>query len=97
MTTNQKEKKMEFTIELYKSDKRRKDGKRLLERVEIIADNINDANEVAIELVKKDPKFSFELHKSYNDVRNLLSGKIVKEHYLTPYCCSVGSETYFSM
>ena len=86
---------MEYTIEIYKADKRRKDGKRLLERVEI-AEKSNQLAEIrAIELTGKDPKLSYVVHETYNEVRNIMSGKIVKEHYLTPYSCSVASEAYF--
>ena len=86
---------MEYTIEIYKADKRRKVGKRLLDRVEVDA-NFKGAEAVAIEKTRKDVKLSYEIHETYREVRNIMSGKIVKEHYLTPYSCSVGSETYFS-
>ena len=89
---------IEYSIEIYKSDKRMKAGKKLVDVIEIEAVNINDADEIAKEKMKgRGAKFSYELHKTYNDVRNIMSGKIVKEHYKTPYSCSVGSETYFSM
>lgn len=88
----------EYTIEIYKADKRRKDGKRFIEAVEVeSASPIKEVEEVAKGLVAKDAKLSYKVYKTYNDVRNIMSGKIVKEHYKTPYCCSVGSETYFSM
>ena len=88
---------MEFTIEIYKSDKRRKDGKRFIEAVEIEAKDRNEVDIRARELTMKDVKLSFEIHETYREVRNIMSGKIVKEHYKTPYYLSVGSETYFSM
>ena len=89
---------IEYSIEIYKSDKRMKAGKKLVQIIEFQAVNINDADEIAKEKMKgKGEKFSYELHQTYREVRNIMSGKIVKEHYKTPYCCSVGSETYFSM
>lgn len=87
----------EYSIEIYKADKRRKDGKRFIEVVEVKVAEKEDAVAIAEDMVAKDAKLSFEVHKTYNDVRNILSGKIVKEHYKTPYSCSVGSEAYFSM
>lgn len=87
----------EYSIEIYKIDRRRKDGKRFIEVVEVEVAEREDAVAIAEEIVAKGAKLVYEVHKTYNDVRNILSGKIVKEHYKTPYSCSVGSETYFSM
>ena len=87
----------EYTIEIFKADKRRKDGKRFIEAVELEAVKVEEVEEVAKGLVAKDAKLSYKVYKTYNDVRNIMSGKIVKEHYKTPFSCSVGSETYFSM
>lgn len=87
---------MEYTIEIYKSDKRLKAGKKLVDSIEIVAFDAKDANSIAEEKMKgRGEKFSYELHETYYEVRNIMSGKIVKEHYKTPYSCSVGSETYF--
>lgn len=87
----------EFTIEIFKADRRLKKGKRFVEDVEIKVIDKAKAEIVADALVAGDKKLSYEIHKTYNEVRNLLSGKIVKEHFRTPYSCSVGSETYFAM
>jgi hypothetical protein len=87
----------EYSIEIYKIDRRRKDGKRFIEVVEVEVAEREDAVAIAEEIVAKGAKLVYEVHKTYNDVRNIMSGKIVKEHYKTPYSCSVGSEAYFSM
>ena len=86
----------EYSIEIYKADKRRKDGKRFIEVVEVEMEAVEGAEIVAHQMTQKDPKLSYKIYKTYNDVRNIMSGKIVQEHYKTPYSCSVGSETYFS-
>ena len=86
---------MNYTIEIYKTDKRKKEGKKLVECVEIDAENENIADIRGRELTMHDAKLTFEVHQTYRDVRNIMSGKIVKEHYKTPYSCSVGSETYW--
>ena len=84
----------EYTIEIYKVDRRRKDGKRFIEAIEV------KANEVGVKAVAEgkvygDKKLSYEIHETYREVRNAMSGKIVKEHYKTPYSCSVASEAYW--
>lgn len=87
---------MEYTIEIYKADKRRKDGKRFIEAVEVNSLDKKGAEDVAKSMVAKDKKLTYEVHQTWVEVRNIMSGKIVKEHYKTPYSCSVGSESYFS-
>ena len=86
----------EYTIEIYKIDRRRKDGKRFVEAVEIEAPSKEVADVRARELTMKDKKLSYEVHETYRMVRNIMSGKMVREHYKTPYSCSVGSESYFA-
>ena len=87
---------MEYSIEIYKADKRRKDGKRFIEVVEVEVAEFEDAVAIAEDMVVKDAKLSFEVFESYRMVRNIMSGVMVKEHYKTPFSCSVGSESYFS-
>ena len=86
----------EYTIEIYKQDKRLKKGKRFVKAVEVKGVDKQEAEKIAFALRKGDAKLSTEVHETYREVRNLISGKIVKEHYKTPYSCSVGSESYWS-
>lgn len=87
---------MNFTIEIYKIDLRRKDGKRFIKAVEVELKDREAAEREARYLTQKDPKLSYRVFETYRLVRNIMSGEMVKEHYKTPYSCSVGSETYFS-
>jgi heme oxygenase len=86
---------MEYTIEIYKADKRKKEGRKLVDRIEIDAAEKADVVAIAEDTVAKGAKLSYEVHESYREVRNAMSGKIVKEHYLTPWSCSVASESYW--
>lgn len=86
---------MKFTIEIYKLDQRKKEGKRLDQTIEIDVPTRNDAELVANAQTVKDPKKTYEVHQTYREVRHALSGELVKEHYKTPWSCSVASETYF--
>lgn len=88
---------MNYSIEIYKSDKRLKAGKKLVEVVEIEVENREEAVAFAENKMDgKGDKFSYEIHETYRMVRNIMSGRMVKEHYKTPYSCSVASESYFS-
>lgn len=85
-----------FTIEIYKTDKRKKEGRKLIDRIEVNVAEREDAVVLAEGYVERGNKLTYEVHETYREVRNIMSGKIVREHYLTPYSCSVGSETYWS-
>lgn len=86
---------MDYTIEIYKVDKRRKEGKKLIECVEINAPDEATADVRGRELTMHDSKLTFEVHETYRMVRNIMSGRMVREHYKTPYSCSVASESYW--
>ena len=85
----------EYTLEVYRVDKRRKKGRRLIEVVEVVAKSIDDAEDVALLKYGADDNLFVEVHKTYVDVRNAMTGKIVEERYDTPFSCSVASETYW--
>ena len=87
---------LEITVEIYKADARKKEGRKLVDRIEVQCAEREDAVAIAENIVAKGKKLSYELHDTYREVTNIMSGKVVKEHYLTPYSCSVGSETYWS-
>lgn len=86
---------MEYTAELYTKDGRTKSGKRLVSSVSFMRGNEKEAVEYADSLVYKDDKLTYELHESFREVRNIMTGEVVMEHYRTPYCCSVASEAYW--
>ena len=84
----------EFTIEVYKADRRRKTGQVRVETLDVTCTK-EEAEMYAAERITSN-KMTYAIHNTYHDVRNLMSGKIVKERYDTPYYMSVGSETYWS-
>jgi hypothetical protein len=87
---------MEYTVIVYKKDKRTKKG----ERVRLKQDHIGVDRNTLDHLYKttwfaKDG-FRFEIHETYRTVKNLMTGMEVKERFDLPYYCSVASETYWS-
>jgi hypothetical protein len=77
----------EYTLEIYKSDKRTK------EDFEPVTKDYIDA------VVKAKIKLGFivEVFETFVTKNNLIGGKEFQERYDTPYYCSPSSESYWSM
>ena len=84
---------MEYTVEIYRLDRRTKEGRRLVRKV--------DLTDVTLDQVERmypvQPKYVREIHETYVTKRNLMGGAEFKERYDTPYYCSPASESYWSM
>ena len=85
----------EYTLEIYKSDKRTKEGRRLVAKQEF-APVTKDYIEIVAEQKRK-LGFSVEVFETWITKKNMMSGKEFKEKYDTPYFCSPASESYWSM
>ncbi len=85
----------EYTLEIYKADKRTKEGVRLVEKRDfapVTKDYINSVANQWSEL-----GFIVEVFETYVTRKNLMAGKEFQERYDTPYFCSPSSESYWSM
>lgn len=84
---------MEYTVELYKLDKRYKEGRVLSMKV--------DLEDVTLDQVERmypvRKGYVREIHETYVTRTNLMGGKEYQERYDTPRCCSPSSEAYWSM
>jgi hypothetical protein len=86
---------VEYTLEIYKSDKRTKEGKRLIAKQDfapVTKDYIN-----AVVEGKRRLGFVVEVFETFVTRKNTMSGKEFQERYDTPYFCSPSSESYWSM
>lgn len=84
-----------YTIELYKADRRTKEGRRLYAK-----EDFAESTEAYIQAVaegKRKLGFIVEVHETYVTRKNLMGGREFQERYDTPYFCSPSSETYWSM
>ena len=84
-----------YTLEVYKSDRRIKEGQRLIEKRDfepVTQDYINSVVEVL-----KFRGFIVEVHETFVTRTNLMGGKEYQERYDTPRFCSPSSEAYWSM
>jgi len=84
----------EYTLEIYKADKRTKKGRRLVEVQEFTA---TDAGIKTLADAIRESGFIVEVFATFVTTRNLMTGKEFQERYDTPYFCSPSSESYWSM
>jgi hypothetical protein len=91
---------MMFTLEIYKQDKRTKEGQRLIGKYDYDrkdrASMEREVKELYPTYTAKDG-YKFNIVETLVTKRNALSGKEFQERYDTPYYCSPSSESYWSM
>ena len=94
----------EYTLEIYKADKRvkkadrsskSKPGLRFYTAIDF-AECTKDYIETVAEQ-KRELGFVVEVFETYVIRKNLIGGKEFQERYDTPYFCSPSSESYWSM
>ena len=85
----------EYTLELYKTDRRTKEGRRLVEVKDVAESTRAQIESIADSLRKLD--FIVEVFETYVTKKNLMTGQEFQERYDRPYYCSPSSETYWSM
>jgi hypothetical protein len=85
----------EYTLELYKIDRRTKEGRRLCAKQDF-APVTKDYIETVAD-AKRKLGFIVEVFETFVTKKNLLGGKEFAERYDTPYYCSPASESYWSM
>lgn len=85
----------EYTLEIYKTDRRTKEGRRLCAKQDFAPSTKSYIETV----VKQKRKLGFivEVFETFVVSKNLLSGREIKERYDTPYFCSPSSESFWSM
>jgi hypothetical protein len=85
----------EYTLELYKADRRTKEGRRLMAKQDFDL-STKDYIQVVAEQKRK-LGFIVEVYETYVTRKNLMGGREFQERYDTPYFCSPSSESYWSM
>ena len=83
----------EYTIERYKIDLRRKEGLRLIDRIDYIT---YDQLDSVVEDLEKDG-YIVNVFETYTTQKNLITGQLYQERYDTPSFCSPSSESFWSM
>ena len=85
----------EYTLEIYKSDRRVNGGYRLIEKKDF-APVTKDFIDTVAEKFMQDG-YMVKVFETYVTKTNLIGGKQFQERYDTPYYCSPSSESYWSM
>jgi hypothetical protein len=84
-----------YTVEIYKADRRIKEGQRLVEKRDFDPVTRDYIDTVVSDKIAQG--FIVELHETFVTKTNLMGGKEFTERYDTPYFCSPASESYWSM
>ena len=84
-----------YTVEIYKADRRIKEGQRLIEKRDFDPVTRDYIDTVVSDKIAQG--FIVELHETFVTKTNLMGGKEFTERYDTPYFCSPASESYWSM
>jgi len=88
----------EYTLEIYKTDRRTKEGRRLYAKQDFAPSTKDYIEKVAKQ--KRKQGFIVEVFETFVTRKTLDIGygsKEFQERYDTPYYCSPSSETYWSM
>jgi hypothetical protein len=85
----------EYTLEIYKADKRVKEGRRLYAKQDFAPSTRDYISTVAE--AKRKLGFTVEVFETFVVQKNLMNGKEFQERYDTPYFCSPASESFWSM
>ena len=92
--------KQDYTLYIYKTDKRTKAGERLV-RTQVCKDQddlgMKTAIKTLIELYPAQARFRFEYFPTMKTVKNLMTGQDVQIDRDTPWACNPASETFWSM
>ena len=86
---------MDYTVEIYKMDRRYHKGERLVQKVDVKANSKEKLMQEYRKVTKSD-RFRIAIYETYVTKRNCLTGVEFQERYDTPYYCSPSSETYWS-
>ncbi len=85
----------EYTLEIYKSDRRIKGGYRLVEKRDFAPTTKDAINAIAGNF--QDQGFIVKIFETFVTKTNLMGGAEFQERYDTPIYCSPSSESYWSM
>lgn len=88
--------KNQYTVEVYKKDRRTKSGEKLVLKKDHEGVERNTLKHLYETTYFAKDGFRFEIHETYVTRRNALNNVEFQERYDTPYYCSPSSETYWS-
>ena len=84
-----------YTLEIYKADRRIKEGQRLVENRDF--DPVTRAYIDTVVEKLQTKGITIKLYETFVTKKNLIGGREFTERYDTPHYCSPSSESYWSM
>ena len=84
-----------YTLEVYKIDRRTKNGVKLQEKIDYAPMWPVDMNIVVEGYVKLG--YLVKIFETYTTEKNLITGELYQERYDTPHFCSPSNESFWSM
>lgn len=88
---------MDYTVEVYKKDRRVKAGERLVKKTDHTSATRADLKHLYETTWFARDGYRFEIHETFVTRKNLMGGAEYQERYDTPHFCSPSSESYWSM
>ena len=88
---------MEYTVEVYKIDRRVKSGERLVKKYDVVPHNLVVLEHDCSKEYPASKGYLYAIHETYVTRKNLISEEEFTERYDTPSFCSPSSEAYWSM
>jgi hypothetical protein len=86
----------DYTVEVYKADRRTKSGERLVLKRDHADIDLQTLRHLYLTTWFKKDGYRHEFYETYVTRKNMMSGVEFKERYDTPYFCSPSSESYWS-
>lgn len=88
---------MDYTVEVYKKDARKKEGERLVDKVDLQCHSLSVLEFNCDAKYPASKGYRYSIHETYVTRTNLMGGAEYQERYDTPRYCSPSSEAYWSM
>ena len=86
-----------YTVEIYKRDRRKKEGERLVHKADHATDDLSMLEHAVKNTWRSAQGYRYEIHETWVTRKNLMGGAEYQERYDTPRSCSPSSESYWSM
>lgn len=86
----------DYTVEVYKTDKRARSGERLVRKQDHVDADLALLRQTYARTWTARDGYRVEFHETYVTRVNLMSGVRFRERYDTPYAASPSSESYWS-
>jgi hypothetical protein len=86
-----------YTVEIYKADKRKKSGERLVHKEDYNTSDLSMLTHTVQHTWRTSQGYRYAIHETMVTRVNLQTGTAYQERYDTPYFCSPSRDAYWAM